>query len=127
MAFRTVRDAMPWMSVRELRSAAVRAARINKLFDSDIVRPMKMTRVSCRPDASRIHLTFGGQWIMIMHDDGSLNFHQTRDIRSPLMSIVRPHYPSVLHWDHHPHMDVRMTSVQEMQLVIASEIFTSLR
>jgi hypothetical protein len=125
VALRTVRDAMPSMSSQDLRNTAVRAMRIDQLFNNnDVIRPVKVKHIPCSQDAAKIQLTFGGQWILIMYDNGSLNLYHTRDFESPLVSLARPDGSPPLHWNE-SYMEVQITSLHEEHLVVVSEDFNS--
>ena len=124
---RTVSQAVISMSSRELKDIAVRATRIDTLFEKDIVYPVKLESISCSKIAATIQITPGGQWIVIMHKDGSLNLHQTRDFGVPLVRIPRPECSPSHSWDElaQANMDVRVTSLGEPLVIISDTLIST--
>ena len=127
MPLRTVREAMGSMSSRDLKNTAVRVTRLDKLFDNDVIHPVKVERIACSKDAAKMHLTFGGQWVVIMHEDGSLNIHQTRDFASPFVSVAPPDCPTSMYRNDPAYVEVGMTSFHEELLVVSFDILTAVK
>lgn len=86
---RGIQSIMPSMSSQELRNAAVQALRIDKLFDNDVIHPLSVKCIPCHDDAVMLEVALGGQVVMIMNGDGTLNLHHTRNLTSPTLTCVR--------------------------------------
>ena len=86
---------MASMSSRDLRNPAVRATRIDKLFvNSDVVYPVKVQSIPCNLNATRLDITPGGEWLLIMDDVGTYTLHKTREFASTPLTVADPHVTS---------------------------------
>jgi hypothetical protein len=87
------------MSSRELRNAAVHATCIDRRFDNDVVRPVQVNRFSCSTNVATQGIVPGGQWILLMFEDGSINLYELSGSASPLLTLARPDdgLPRTLH------------------------------
>jgi len=123
---RAVRAAIPSMSSRALKAAAVRATLIDNLFNKDVIHPVHVKRVRCDSSVVRQEIVPGGQWILIMHEDGSINLHKMSSLTSPLLSVARPDCASSFLWNTGSPQYVLISTSRDGvdQLVLASESYT---
>ena len=81
-----VRAAMPSMSSRGLKNAAVRATAIDRLFNNNVVRPMQMKRFSCDNNVVSRKIVPGSQ----LRENGTINLDKLSGLGSPLLTVTRP-------------------------------------
>jgi hypothetical protein len=82
---------MHMMSSMELRQQAILVARVDCLFDRDVIEPANVQSYPAGADVTQAAIAPGGEGIMLMYDDGTLHVHKTRNLHSePLVVVPRP-------------------------------------
>ena len=78
----------------ELERKAVMIARLDELWSRETVPPAKMDRYPVGSDVSTIMLLFGGNFILTLIKDGTLQLYHIQDVTKPLVMVTPPYRPS---------------------------------
>ena len=123
---RVVRDTIPSMSLQDIRRTALRATRIDALFESGTVHPKNIQSIPLTYHVASVEIAPGGQWVLIMGEDGSVHLHPTRDVTRSVLTVKRPEHSSSSHrtWEQ-GQSSVMLSSWHGNYLAVVSEGFSS--
>lgn len=91
---RGLRYTMPSMSSGELKNKAITMARLERLWSCQVAIPKKIERHLLDPDICRVEFILGGNWILTLRKDGTLQLHQNRNLAEPRVTVHRIEDPS---------------------------------
>jgi hypothetical protein len=95
---RGVLHVFPTMLSSELEHKAMMMARIDELWSRGTVHPAKIDRYPVDSDVSTIVLLFGGDFILTLVKDGTLQLCHTQDVTKLLVTVPPPYRPSNRHY-----------------------------
>ena len=90
---RGVLHRLPVMSSRELEHKVVTMARLDELWSRGTVHPAK---IDCHPvdsSVSKVEVLHGGNFILILIVDGTLQLYNTQDVTKLLVKVPPPERP----------------------------------
>lgn len=128
MPYHVVRRTLSLMPTLELRRRAIRALRINNILHQDICLPAKVHIEEKHLTAAKAVLAPGGDWMMILYEDGSIHLHRSRNLsETPQLVINRPDSSPSHHWNSTDmNNNIIISSAGENYLMLASESFHGL-
>jgi hypothetical protein len=87
----SLRDAMPLMSSRELKERATQMARVDGVFDKDIIHPTRVKQHPLGFAEVRAEVAPGGDWIVTVHEDyaGSLCLYRGESLGQTALATAR--------------------------------------
>lgn len=97
---RRVLYALPTMSASELKQKAVLITRLDSLWSLETVRPVRISNHPLGAGICRALIWPGGDFILILVEDGTLQLYRYQDMTVPLVTVPRPdrgscrHYPN---------------------------------
>lgn len=86
--------ALPTMSSNELEHKAVMMARLDELWNHSSVIPAKIERYPVGSDVSTTILLFGGNFLLTLLMDGTLQLYHTQNVTELLETASPPYRPS---------------------------------
>jgi hypothetical protein len=121
---RIVRDIIPTMSLRDIRRTVIRAVRMDFLLDNQSIQPARVRSVTLGADVVGLEIGHGGQWILIMHEDGSIHLHHIRNMDKSVLLASRPEYDKLRTWDP-AQMCILLSSWRGTLLAVAYEHYST--
>lgn len=121
---RIVRDVIPTMSLRDIRRTVIRAVRMDFMFDNRRIQPAKVQSINLGDDVVGLEIGHGGQWILIMHEDGSIRLHHIRNMDKSVLLASRPEYDRLRTWDP-AQMCILLSSWRGTLLAVAYEHYST--
>jgi hypothetical protein len=90
MPLRRVLHALPNMSASELKQKAVHMTRLDSRWNREIVHPVKIDSHPLGSGVCKVHVWPGGDFILTLHSDGTLQLYRNQDLAVPLVTVPRP-------------------------------------
>jgi len=91
---RRVRHELPSMTSEQLKRKAMQIARLDNLWSHESIHPVKVERHPLDAGVRRAEVVLGGDFILTLFKDGTLQLHRARDMSQLLMTVHRPNPPS---------------------------------
>lgn len=91
---RRVRHELPSMTGEQLKHKAMQIARLDNLWSRESIRPVKVERHLLDSGVRRAEVVLGGDFILTLFKDGTLQLHRARDMSQLLMTVYRINPPS---------------------------------
>ena len=110
-----MRETFPTMSSEQLRQKATHMTRLDRRWYQGSLMPTKIQRYHCASDAHSVHFVQGGEWVIIMFQDGRLELYGAHNMTEASIRIPCSTTP-----DAHFEMGISMTS-RLMTLVHVTE------
>jgi hypothetical protein len=116
---------MHLMSALELRQKAILVAHIDRLFDHQIIKPANVQLYRMANDVSQAAIAPGGDGIVLMQDDGTLNVHKMGNLaQSRPLVVQRP--DSIAGRVHEPFPTLLLSSSGEHHVAVACDHYTNM-
>jgi hypothetical protein len=101
---RGVRHGLASMSSDELRQKTLQIARLDDLWNHDIICPVKVARYPLGSGVCRVEVVLGGDFILTLFRDGALQLHRTSNVTELLMTVRRRDGESCTYFPHYTDM-----------------------
>jgi len=94
---RRVLEALPTMSASELKEKAVLITRLDSLWSLESVRPVRISSHSFGAGIRKALVWPGGDFILILIEDGTLQLYRYQEMTVPLVTVMHPDRGSCRH------------------------------
>ncbi|KAF7979584.1 hypothetical protein HWV62_41882 [Athelia sp. TMB] len=122
------RRRIPKMSAAELRSRAITALRMHRLWGTGIIKveSTSIKHLICPTDVVRAEIGPEGRWILTQHWDGALKLWNPSMTEPPLATIMAPAFEGTIAQDPiPPNMGLLLTASEEGQFAFTVDRHTS--
>jgi hypothetical protein len=87
----SVRHDMKLMSSRELRETALRMAKVDTVFDSDVIKPTSIRRFTLKNGEALAEVLPGGDYVVTMHENETMRLNRAKEFnQTALVTVKQP-------------------------------------
>jgi hypothetical protein len=87
----SVRHDMKFMSSHQLRKKAILMAKVDAMFNSDVIKPTRIQRFAMKNGEALAEVFPGGDWVVTIHEDETIRLHRTKEFnQTALVTVKRP-------------------------------------